>query len=172
MSTRKAKSGKQTAPKHPRPVIGWREWVGLEELGGIEVKAKIDTGARTSAIHAFRVRPFTERGAPHVSFLLHPVQRRQIPQMECHAPVQDQRQIRSSNGQQELRYVISTLARIGDREWPIELTLADRDQLGFRMLLGREAIRRHFVIDPGRSFISGRLTAAVAKPTGQKDGLK
>ncbi|MEQ8745505.1 RimK/LysX family protein [Pyruvatibacter sp.] len=141
------------------PVIGWREWVGLDEFNVPRIKAKIDTGARTSAIHAFRVRPFSESGVPHVSFMLHPEQRRRTPEIECICAVHDRRKVRSSNGQQELRYVVRTTARIGEFEWPIELTLADRDQLGFRMLLGRQAMRQHFVIDPGRSFVGGRTGA-------------
>jgi hypothetical protein len=153
---------KKSLLKQPRPVIGWREWVGLSELGIDQVKAKIDTGARTSAIHAFKVRPFTDRGTPHVSFLVHPTQRRRFPEIECTAPVHDQRKIRSSNGQQEERYVIKTTIQIGAHIWPIELTLADRDQLGFRMLLGREAMRKHFVIDPGRSFVAGRSAARMS----------
>ena len=151
----------RSKPTRTLPVIGWREWVGLDDLNVPRIKAKIDTGARTSAIHAFRVRPFTDRGAPHVSFLLHPEQRRRTPEIECICPVHDERKVRSSNGQQELRYVVRTLARIGELEWPIELTLADRDQLGFRMLLGRQAMRQHFVIDPGRSFVGARTDVQI-----------
>ncbi|CDO61235.1 hypothetical protein sometimes fused to ribosomal protein S6 glutaminyl transferase [Candidatus Phaeomarinobacter ectocarpi] len=172
-------SAKNTALKPPRPrvkparpIIGWREWVGLGDLGVTQVKAKIDTGARTSAIHAFKIRPFTDGGSPHVSFLLHPAQRRRLPEIECVAAVHDQRHIRSSNGHQEERYVIKTTAQVGDHFWPIELTLTDRDQLGFRMLLGREAVRKNFVIDPGRSFVGGSLTAAIRLPANPKEPKK
>ncbi len=138
--------------KRERPVIGWREWVLLPDLLDMPIKAKIDTGARTSSLHSFGTRRFSEAGAPWVEFLLHPLQRRRLPEIACVAPVKDERWIRSSNGEAQKRIVVETLARLGPVDWPIELTLADRDVMGFRMLLGREAIRRRFLIDPGRSF--------------------
>ena len=138
--------------KRERPVIGWREWVQLPELLDLPIKAKIDSGARTSSIHSFGTRRFTEAGAPWVEFLLHPIQRHARPAIACTAPVSDERWVRSSNGEAEKRIVVETLARLGDTDWTIELTLAARDVMGFRMLLGREAIRRRFLIDPGRSF--------------------
>jgi hypothetical protein len=138
--------------KRERPVIGWREWVLLPDLLDLPIKAKIDSGARTSAIHSFGTRRFSERGAPWVEFALHPVQRRRRPEIACTAAIKDERWVRSSNGEAEKRIVIETLARLGPVDWPIELTLTDRDVMGFRMLLGREAIRRRFLIDPGRSF--------------------
>jgi hypothetical protein len=138
--------------KRERPVIGWREWVLLPDLLDLPIKAKIDTGARTSALHSFGTRRFFEGGAPWVEFALHPVQRRAKPAIACAAPIKDERWVRSSNGEAEKRIVIETLARLGPVDWPIELTLADRDVMGFRMLLGRTAIRRRFLIDPGRSF--------------------
>lgn len=143
------------------PVLGWREWLALPDFGIDAIKAKIDTGARTSAVHAFDIRPFTKKGVPWVSFVLRPRQRAREPSVECTAPVVDERRIRSSNGQQELRYVIETEARVGDVSWPIELSLADRDELGFRMLLGREAVRRLFLVDPDRSYLIGRSYADV-----------
>lgn len=144
-----------------RPVIGWREWVELPALLDLPIKAKIDSGARTSSIHCFGTRRFSEGGAPWVEFLLHPVQRQARPAMTCIAPVSDERWVRSSNGDAEKRLVVRTAARLGETEWPIELTLADRDLMGFRMLLGREAIRRRFLIDPARSFrLSGRIRPA------------
>jgi hypothetical protein len=135
-----------------RPVIGWREWVHLPDLLDWPIKAKIDTGARTSAIHSFGTRRFTERGAPWVEFLVHPVQRRRLPEIACVAAVSDERPVRSSSGEVGLRLVVETSIRIGDVKWPIELTLAGRDVMGFRMLLGREALRGRFLVDPGRSF--------------------
>lgn len=139
-----------------RPVIGWREWVRLPDWLDLPIKAKIDSGARTSSIHSFWTRRFTEAGAPMVEFVLHPLQRRAVPAISCVAPVKDERWVRSSNGDREKRIVVETLARLGEIAWPIELTLADRDMMGFRMLLGREAIRRRFLIDPGRSFRQSR----------------
>jgi hypothetical protein len=138
--------------KPDRPVIGWREWVALPELLELPIKAKIDTGARTSSLHSFGTRRFSNGGAPHVEFMLHPLQRRALPEIACVAAIKDERWVRSSNGASEKRIVVETLARLGPVDWMIELTLADRDVMGFRMLLGREAIRRRFLIDPGRSF--------------------
>lgn len=147
--------------KRERAVIGWREWVELPALLDLPIKAKIDSGARTSSIHCFGTRFFTEAGAPWVEFLLHPIQRRALPEITCSAPIKDERWVRSSNGAAQKRIVVETLARLGTTDWPIELTLADRDVMGFRMLLGREAIRRRFLIDPGRSYrrSSGRAAA-------------
>jgi hypothetical protein len=139
-----------------RPVIGWREWVRLPDLLKLPIKAKIDSGARTSSVHCFAMRRFFDAGAPMIEFVLHPLQRRNDPALTCVAPIKDERMVRSSNGEQEMRIVVETKARLGDIIWPIELTLADRDVMGFRMLLGREAVRRRFLIDPGRSFRQSR----------------
>lgn len=150
-----ARPAKRARKRAPLPVIGWREWVGLPGLGIEQIKAKIDTGARTSAIHAFDIREFSERGAPHIVFNLHPEQRRRRPAIECRAPVHDQRLVTSSTGHRQERYVIRVHIRVGAMTWPIELTLADRDSMGFRMLLGRQALRSRFLINPGRSFLAG-----------------
>jgi hypothetical protein len=139
-----------------RPVIGWREWVRLPLWLDVPIKAKIDSGARTSSIHSFWTRRFNDAGAPMVEFVLHPLQRRAVPAVTCVAPIKDERWVMSSNGGREQRIVVETEAKLGDVRWPIELTLADRDVMGFRMLLGREAIRRRFLIDPGRSFRQSR----------------
>ena len=150
--------------KRSKAVIGWREWVGLPDLGVDRIKAKIDTGARTSAIHAFEICPFERDGERHVSFSLHPVQHRRNPAVDCEARVVDERTVTSSNGEREQRYVIETLIKLGEEAWPIEMTLTNRDEMGFRMLLGRRAVRRRFVVDPGGSFkLSG-------KPKGRLSG--
>ncbi len=146
-----------------RSIIGWREWVQLPGLIDQPVKAKIDTGARTSAIHAFNITPIRIDGEDWVEFGVHPVQRMRHPEVRCRAPVLDQRIVISSNGHKQLRYVIRTIAAIGDIRWKIELSLADRDQMGFRMLLGREALRRRFVIDPAGSY---RLSARPPRAPG------
>ena len=154
------------ALKRERPVIGWREWVLLPELLDLPIKAKIDTGARTSSIHSFGTKHFVDRGHPHVEFLLHPVQGDDSPEITCIAAVKDERWVKSSNGEAEFRIVIETAARLGPVEWPIELTLADRDVMGFRMLLGREALRRRFHVDPARSYrLSDRLQQPVKAQT-------
>lgn len=146
-----------------RPVIGWREWVGLPAWLELPVKAKIDSGARTSSIHSFGTRRFTDAGTPMVEFILHPLQRRSQPAITCIAPIKDERWVRSSNGERALRIVVETEARLGDVAWPIELTLATRDVMGFRMLLGREAVRGRFLIDPARSFRQSRRTPKAVK---------
>jgi hypothetical protein len=145
----------ESAP-HASPVIGWREWVGLPELGVHRIKAKIDTGARSSALHAFDVKKFVRDGRIFVRFWVYPLQRDSKKKIQCEAEVLESRLIRSSTGHEEERTVIVTSIQILDRSWPIELTLANRDEMGFRMLLGREGIRRRFLIDAGRSFYGGQ----------------
>lgn len=140
----------------PLPRIGWREWVDLPDLGGAAVKAKVDTGAKTSAIHAHRILEEIEGDRVFVTFELHPKQRASKPSVPCRAEVADRRTIRNSGGQQETRYVIRTSALIGTHALNIELTLTRRDQMGFRMLLGRDAVKRLFLVDPARSFLHGK----------------
>jgi ribosomal protein S6--L-glutamate ligase len=121
-------------------ILGWREWVSLPQLGLPAVKAKIDTGARTSALHAFSIETFGPESQPRVRFGVHPVDYRDDIEVWCTAKVIDKRQVRSSNGQFEHRYIIQTPIRIGGREWPIEISLANRETLAHRMLLGRTAL--------------------------------
>lgn len=144
-----------SAPAADLLVIGWREWVDLPRLGGITVKAKIDTGARTSALHAVGVEEFQRGGAPWVRFTVHPHQRDTERSVLVEAPVIDERAIRNSGGAAEHRPVISTRATIGEVALDIEVTLTNRALMGFRMLLGREALRRRFLVDPGRSYLIG-----------------
>lgn len=138
-----------------RPAIGWREWVALPELGIDRVKAKVDTGARTSALHAVRIERFRRDGREMVRFEAQPVQRETRTRVRAEAQVLEVRSVRSSTGAESRRPVIETPVRVLDREWSIELTLVPRDLMGFRMLLGRQAVRGRFVVDPARSFISG-----------------
>lgn len=142
-----------TTEKRQKTVIGWREWVALPELGLDAIKAKVDTGARTSAIHAFSVEPFEQDGQEYVRFRVHPIQRRDDIEVECIAKIADQRMVTDSGGHAEERYVIEAPVALGGRHWTIEVTLTNRDSMGFRMLLGRTAIRRRFVVDPGKSYM-------------------
>lgn len=139
--------------KRRLPVIGWREWLSLPELGVEAIKVKVDTGARTSSLHAFDLETVAVDGAPWVRFLIHPFQDDSETTLEASAPMVDERRVRPSTGRAQLRPVIRTLAVLGTATWPIEITLVNRDMMGFRMLLGRQAVRRRFLVDPGRSFL-------------------
>jgi hypothetical protein len=138
------------------PHVGWREWVALPDLGVDAVKAKVDTGARSSALHAFGAERFERDGVPWVRFDVHPIQRDNRTSITCEAPILEYRAVRSSGGHRQVRPVIETHVRLGKSTWPIEVTLTNRDVMGFRMLLGRQAVRNRYVVDPGRSFIASR----------------
>ena len=139
------------------PVVGWREWVGLPDLGIHKIKAKIDTGARTSALHAFALYPFAENGVQKIRFEIHPFQHNTNEIITCVADIVDKRFVTDSGGHAEERYVIQTPITIAGQTWPIEITLTERENMLFRMLLGRSALRRRFVINPARSFITSRI---------------
>lgn len=138
------------------PMVGWREWVALPGLGIQKIKAKIDTGARTSALHAFSLKPFMENGKQRITFEIHPMQHNTDNIVTCTADIIDRREVTDSGGHTEERYVISTPISIAGQTWPIEITLTERENMLFRMLLGRSALRKRFVINPGRSFVTTR----------------
>lgn len=140
----------------PMLVLGWREWVGLPGLALPVLKAKIDTGARTSALHAFEVEPFTEAGRQWVRFSVHPIQGREDLVARCSAPLVDRREVSDSGGHRELRPVIATELELGGQRLPIELTLTDRDSMRFRMLVGRTALSGRALVDVRKSFVTGR----------------
>lgn len=142
----------------PAPAtLGWREWVALPDLGLPALKAKVDTGARTSALHAFLIDPYRENGVDMLRFLIHPIQRNDDFVVECRCPVLDQREVTDSGGHREMRYVIESDVVIGERRMPIQLTLTNRDTMAFRMLLGRRAMENRFLVDPGASYVNGKL---------------
>lgn len=146
----------------PAPfILGWEEWLALPDLGIPAIKAKIDTGARTSALHAFQIEPFGPINAPLVRFTVHPIARRDDIEIVCSAPIVARREVTSSNGESELRYVIATRVQMGDREWPIDITLTNRATMSYRMLIGRQAIREDMYVDPASSFRQPRLSGKV-----------
>ncbi len=144
-------------------IAGWREWIGLPDLDVSWVKAKLDTGARSSAIHAWDIEPFERDGAEWVRFQLHPWQMSDLDAVDVELPVVDRRTIRSSTGHEEERYVVRTKIRVLDLDLTADLTLTNRDEMGFRMLVGREALRGSILVDPGRSYIGPRPSRATRK---------
>ncbi len=143
------------------PVIGWREWVALPELGIGKIKVKVDTGARSSSLHAFNLTKFERDGAEWVSFEVHPLQRSKTTSITVEAEVLEHRSVKSSSGVAKIRPVIITEIELLGERWPVELTLASRDNMGFRMLLGREAFRRKFLVDAGKSYYGGKPQKAL-----------
>ena len=151
-------------PVHPdTTVVGWREWVQLPGLGVDWLKAKLDTGARSSAIHAFDIHEFDRDGAPWVRFSVHPWQRSAEDSVEVELPVHDTREVRSSTGHVQQRHVVLLDVTLAGRVVTAEVTLASRDQMGFRMLIGREALRQGYLIDSRRSYLGGRPKRAVRR---------
>lgn len=138
-----------------RLIIGWREWLSLPDFGVDRIKAKIDTGARTSALHAWDIEPYVQDGEDWVRFNLHPFQRDDTVVVSGRAKIVDQRPVTNSGGTREDRFFIEVDIVIGQHHWPIEINLTNRDQMGFRMLLGRTAFRNRVLVAPDKSFVLG-----------------
>ena len=142
--------------ENSRRIAGWREWVGLTGLGVESIKAKLDTGARTSAIHAFDVESYKRDGERRVRFFIHPLQKDDKLAVACDEAVADIRTVSNPGGRREKRYIIRTELSLGGEAWPIELSLTDRDEMGFRLLIGRTAMQGRLLIDPDHSFLLGK----------------
>ena len=143
-------------PRDNLGVLGWREWVALPELGIERIKTKVDTGARTSTLHAFSLQPFHEEGRQKIRFDIHPMQHNTQKVISCVADVVDVRWVTDSGGHSEERFVIRTPIVMNNYSWSIEVTLTERDTMLFRMLLARSAIRGRFMVDPARSFLMSK----------------
>lgn len=143
-----------------KTVIGWEEWLALPDLGLPAIKAKVDTGAKTSALHAYNILAFVdEDGRNMVKFKVHPLQRNIKLTVDCVAPLVAEREIVSSNGESETRYVIRTALVFADRCVETELTLTSRHKMAFRMLLGRDTLRAaKFIVDPTKAFALGKVS--------------
>ncbi len=139
-------------------VLGWEEWLALPDLGLPAIKAKVDTGAKTSALHAHLIEPFGPASSPMVRFAVHPRPGRRDVEIMCSARIIGRRDVTSSNGETETRYVIRTRVMVGGQSWPIEVTLSNRESMSYRMLLGREAIRAGVIVDPTSSFLQQKLS--------------
>ncbi len=155
-----------------RFTLGWEEWLALPDLGLPAIKAKIDTGARTSALHATALEPFGSTSNPQIRFTIHPNPNDPELEVVCAAPIVDRREVTSSNGETELRFVISTPVQFGDRSWPIEMTLTNRETMAYRMLFGRTAIAENMVVSPSDSFIQPELGYDLYKNIPRKKPIK
>lgn len=142
----------------PKLIAGWREWAQLPELHVEMIKVKIDTGAKTSSLHAFDLFTFTHMGRDCIQFDVHPLQDNDFITHTCISPIMDYRWITSSTGHKQRRFIIHTTLKIGDFTSLIEVSLANRDEMGFRMLIGRNAIKKHILVDPSHSFLLSHKT--------------
>ena len=155
---------KKTPSAQARMIIGWREWCALPDLGLPGILAKIDTGARTSALHAFHIKRFTQDDTEWVSFAIHPLQRKRHPEILCQARLVDERVITSSNGKSEKRPVISTTLSLGCHQFDTEITLTNRDEMGCRMLVGRQSLKKRFLVDSALSYTLGDVRPQTLYP--------
>ncbi len=166
--------------KQGKIILGSEEWCSLPELGIPAIKARVDSGAKTSALHAVNIAPFIKEGEDWVRFDINPIQKNEKTIIHCESKLIDKRIVKSSSGYREQRYVIQTMLEIGNEIWPIEMTLTNRDSMGFRMLLGREAMSGRTMVDPEEKYVLGQPSVenlkelyknASARRTGLKIGL-
>ncbi|HKI73695.1 MAG TPA: ATP-dependent zinc protease [Pseudomonadales bacterium] len=146
----------EPTPKREKVTLGWREWIALPGFDVDHILAKVDTGAKTCALHAFYIEPFEKDGEAWIRFGLHPNRHSETRVVDCEAPVKEKRDVTDSGSHTENRFVIETLLQVGELQFPAEITLTNRDNMKYRFLLGRNALRRRFVVDPGRSFRMGK----------------
>ncbi len=146
-----------TDHRPPKLLLGWQEWCALPTLRIPAIKAKVDTGAKTAALHASDIELFHRHSQSFVRFTIHPLPQIQTIQQRCTAPVVDQRLIRNSGGHKEMRYIIHTMIHLGTLSWDIEISLTNRDPMVFRMLLGRDALKGHSIVDPARILCQGKM---------------
>lgn len=144
-------------------IVGSEEWCSFPDLGIPTIKARVDSGAKTSALHAVNIAPFIKNDANWVKFDINPIQNNNKTIIHCEAPLVDKRIVKSSSGYREQRYVIQTIVEIGNSKWPIEMTLTNRDSMGFRMLLGREAMSGRILVDPEQKYLLGQPTTESLK---------
>lgn len=157
------KDGGVRQDSHSSTIAGWREWVSLSAIGVPWIKAKLDTGARSSALHAFDIEELVGVDGDRVRFRVQPWQESADDSVVVECPVHDRRLVRSSSGHSEERIVVLIEVELFGRTITAETTLSNRDQMGFRMLIGREALRQGFVVDPGRSFLGGRAPRPIRR---------
>ncbi len=167
-----------------RRTAGWREWVGLPALGVELIKAKLDSGARTSALHAFGIESYYRDGELRVRFTIHPNQRDDAGEVACDETVADVRTVTNPGGRRQKRFIISTMLAVGGEAWPIDLSLTERNEMGYRLLIGRTAMRHKLLLDPDHSFLLGKKKRRTKRPakkplkrrrpvgTGSKGGRK
>ena len=156
------KTESTTVNSEKKLIVGWREWISLPDLEISRIKAKLDTGAHTSSLHTYFIEPLNGYAQPRVRFGVHPLQHTEKKEIICTAEIVDQRLISDSGGHSEMRFIIRTSLTMGKKTWPIDLSITNREQMRYRLLLGRTAIRDFLVVDPALSFTLG-------KPASKKD---
>ena len=158
--------------KKQKRAAGWREWVSLPSIGVGAIKAKLDTGARTSALHAFNIETYWSDGELWARFFVHPYQENDAKEIAGDARIEDIRTVSNPGGRRQRRLVIRTDIRLGDETWPIDLSLTDRDEMGFRLLIGRTAMHGNLIVDPDRSYLLGKRKSKKKKKKKKKKKLK